>query len=93
MIENDREVYEKMVAIWSITRIPQLQMNPTVASVSFKWERGEIVAIPFTMFDELAPIEIVIFLEKQMEKNYGINATKFRDDLSGYLADPFSSQR
>lgn len=93
MIENDREVYEKMVAIWSITRIPQLQMNPTVASVSFKWERGEIVAIPFTMFDELAPIEIVIFLEKQMEKNYGINATKFRADLSGYLADPFSSQR
>ena len=41
MIENDREVFEKMVAIWSITRIPSLQMNPTVANVSFKWERRD----------------------------------------------------
>ena len=93
MIENDREVYEKMVAIWSITRIPQLQMNPTVSSVSFKWERGEIVAIPFTMFDELAPIEVVTLIEKKMELWYGIDAKQFRANLSGYLADPFSSQR
>jgi len=93
MIEMDKRVYEKMVAIWSITRIPQLQMRPTVANVSFVWARGEIAAVPFTVFDELAPIEIVDLIEKKMEKNYGINAKQYRANHSGYLADPFSSQR
>ena len=93
MIEMDKRVYEKMVAIWSITRIPSLKMSPTAGEVRFSWAKGRIDEIPFKVFDELAPIEVVTLIEKKMEKNYGINAKQYRANHSGYLADPFSSQR
>ena len=54
---------------------------------------GEIVAIPFKLFDELVPLEIVSLVEQQIEQRYNVNPQKFRVDLSGYRKNPFSSQK
>jgi hypothetical protein len=48
--------------------------------------------MPFKMFDESAPIELVEYIEHQIGKKYGIDARQFRTDLSGYRRNPFSSQ-
>ena len=40
MIESDKRVYEKMIGIWSITRIPQLEMTPTNGEGLFRWSMG-----------------------------------------------------
>ena len=93
MIENDRKVYEKMIGIWSITRIPQLEMTPPHGEVLFRWSMGEIVSMPFKLFDELVPLEIVSLVEQQIEQRYNVNPQKFRVDLSGYRKNPFSSQK
>ena len=47
----------------------------------------------FKMFDSLEPLELVTFIESEIEREYGINAKQFRSDLSGYFVHPFSSQR
>ena len=93
MIESDKRVYEKMIGIWSITRIPQLEMTPTNGEVLFRWSMGEIVSMPFKLFDELVPLEIVSLVEQQIEQRYNVNPQKFRVDLSGYRKNPFSSQK
>ena len=93
MIETDKTVFEKMVGIWSITQIPQLKMVPHAGKVTFTWAKGPIVEMEFKMFDSLEPLELVTFIEFEIGREYGINAKKFRCDLSGYLVPPFSSQR
>ena len=93
MIEMDRKEYEKMVGIWSITRMPKLEMIVQIDHVSFTWVKGPITKVPYKIFDELAPIEIVNLIEQQVEKQHGINCKVYRSDFRGYLANPFSSQR
>lgn len=93
MIENDKTVYEKMLGIWSITKIPALRMTPHNGEVGFFWQQGPILRMPFKAFEDMAPIEMVNLIEKEIDKVYGINAKQFRSDLSGYMANPFSSQR
>tara|TARA_R100000995_G_scaffold81939_1_gene55239 strand:+ start:375 stop:662 length:288 start_codon:yes stop_codon:yes gene_type:complete len=93
MIETDKTVFEKMVGIWSITQIPQLKMVPQSGVVTFTWAKGPIVEMEFKMFDSLEPLELVTFIESEIEREYGINAKQFRSDLSGYFVHPFSSQR
>ena len=93
MIEPDKTVFEKMVGIWSITQIPQLKMVPNAGKVKFTWAKGLIAEMEFQMFDSLEPLELVTFMESQIEKEHGVNAKQFRCDLSGYLVHPFSSQR
>ncbi len=92
MIEMDKTVYEKMIGIWSITSIPKLVMAPRVGEVFFTWRGGDIAQMPFKMFDDLAPIELVEYIEQEITKKYGIDARQFRTDLSGYRRNPFSSQ-
>ena len=92
MIEMDKAVYEKMIGIWSITSIPKLMMAPRVGEVFFTWRGGDIAQMPFKMFDDSAPIELVEYIEHQIGKKYGIDAKQFRTDLSGYRRNPFSSQ-
>ena len=67
MIEMDRKVYEKMVGIWSITRMPKLEMIVQSDHVSFTWVKGPITKVPYKIFDELAPIEIVNLIEQQAQ--------------------------
>tara|TARA_B100001057_G_C22816106_1_gene937491 strand:- start:266 stop:562 length:297 start_codon:yes stop_codon:yes gene_type:complete len=92
MIEMDKTVYEKMIGIWSITSIPNLLMAPRSGEVFFSWRGGDITQMPFKMFDDSAPIELVEYIEDQIKKKYGVDAKQFRTDLSGYRKDPFSSQ-
>ena len=93
MIENDRTVFEKMIGIWAITRIPALRMTPHADEVGFFWVKGPITKMPFKAFEDMAAIEMVNLIEKEIDKNYGVNAKKFRADFRGYMGDPFSSQR
>ena len=92
MIEIDKTVYEKMIGVWSITSIPKLVMVPRSGEVFFTWRGGDITQMPFKMFDDLAPIELVEYIEQEITKKYGVDAKQFRTDLSGYRKDPFSSQ-
>ena len=50
MIENDKTVYEKMLGIWSITKIPALRMTPHNGEVGFFWQQGPILRMPFKAF-------------------------------------------
>ena len=51
MIEMDRKVYEKMVGIWSITRMPKLEMIVQSDHVSFTWVKGPITKVQYKIFD------------------------------------------
>ena len=94
MLEQQRSVFEKMIGIWSISKIPNLQMRVIGSGeVIFTCAAGPICELNFDLFDKLVPLEVVELIEAKMEKKYGINGKKYRADLRGYMADPFSSQR
>jgi len=93
MLSTDKETYEKMVGIWTITKIPGLSMKIVGDKLNFIWLQGPLVSLDMALFDQLAPIEIVEILEKKMDEDYGIKGKKFRSDFSAYLVNPFSSQR
>jgi|TARA_R100001126_G_C4866419_1_gene170505 hypothetical protein len=93
MLNTDKKLYEKMVAIWSITKMPMLNGEIVSGEVRFSWAKGPIVNLTMELFEKLEPLEIVQHLEKKMDEQYGINGKRFRSDFSGYFTHPFSSQR
>ena len=93
MLSTDKDTYEKMVGVWTITKIPGLSMKVVGDKLNFIWRGGPLVSLDVALFDQLAPIEIVEILEKKMEENYDIKGKKFRNDFSAYTVNPFSSQR
>ena len=92
MLGTDKTIYEKMVGVWSIIKVPQLQAALVSGEVVFTWTKGEIFKLAFQNFDELAPIEIVNLIQKAMLMDHGIPKGHYRADLSGYSHDPFLSQ-
>ena len=50
MIENDKTVYEKMLGIWSITKIPALRMTPHNGEVGFFLATGANTSDAFQGF-------------------------------------------
>ncbi len=92
MIGIDEKVYEKMVGIWSISAIPDLQAKLHGDEVKFTWQLGDIVTMKFSLFDALAAIELVNLIEKKIYHYYHIDASKMRQSLDGFKKDPFSSQ-
>ena len=94
MLEQQRRVFEKMIGIWSISKIPNLQMKVIGSGeVAFTCTAGPICKLKFNLFDKLVPLEVVELIETKLEEQYGINGKKYRADFRGYMADPFSSQR
>jgi|TARA_R110002167_G_scaffold42843_2_gene129828 hypothetical protein len=94
MLEQQRRVFEKMIGIWSISKIPDLQMKVIGSGeVAFTCAAGPICKLKFNLFDKLVPLEVVELIESKLEEQYGINGKKYRADFRGYMADPFSSQR
>lgn len=92
VLGNDEKIYSKMVGIWSITSIPDLQAKLVGDEIRFEWNKGAIVTMKFQLFDSLFPIELVNLIEKKMLHYYGVDATKMRNSLDGFQTDPFSSQ-
>ena len=94
MLEQQRRVFEKMIGIWSISKIPNLQMKVIGGGeVAFTCAAGPICKLKFNLFDKLVPLEVVELIENKLEEQYGINGKEYRADFRGYMADPFSSQR
>ena len=92
LLGTDKTIYEKMVGVWSIIKVPNLQAALIGGEVVFTWTKGELFKLAFQSFDELAPIEIVNLIEKAMLMEHGIPKGHYRADLSGYSHDPFLSQ-
>ena len=93
MLSTDKDTYEKMVGVWTITKIPNLSMQVVGDKLNFVWREGPLASLEITLFDQLAPIEVVEILEKRMEEDYDIKGKTFRADFSAYMVNPFSSQR
>jgi len=92
MIGHDKELYRKMVGIWSITAIPRLQATFANDKVQFNCTGGEIVSMNSQLFFSLAPIEVVKILEQKFEKIFNVDAKIYRKSLSAFNKDPFASQ-
>ena len=59
MLSTDKKTYEKMVGVWTITKIPGLSMKVVGDKLNFIWRGGPLVSLDVALFDQLAPIEIV----------------------------------
>ena len=92
MLGTDKKIYEKMVGVWSIIKVPMLQATVLSGDVVFTWTKGRLFTLSFNNFDDLAPIEIVNLIEKALLMEHGIPKGHYRADLSGYRHDPFLSQ-
>tara|TARA_R110000765_G_scaffold341575_1_gene431708 strand:- start:3520 stop:3801 length:282 start_codon:yes stop_codon:yes gene_type:complete len=92
MIGKDKDLYCKMVGVWSITALPRLQAEFIGDTVKFTCNGGNIISMDSTLFYSLEPIEIVRVLEEKFYKNFGVDGKVFRKSLDGFKKDPFSSQ-
>jgi hypothetical protein len=92
MIESDKPPYEKMVAVFQITQIPALQMAIKGDQASFTWAKGFLFGFPMSQFYQLEPIEISNLLEAALEEHYDVPKRHYRNKLTGFSKDPFSSQ-
>jgi hypothetical protein len=92
MIESDKPTYEKMVGVFQITQIPALQMAIRGDQASFTWAKGFLFGFPMSQFYQLEPIEISNLLETALEEHYGVPKRHYRNKLTGFSKDPFSSQ-
>ena len=56
MLNTDKKLYEKMVAIWSITKMPMLNGEIVSGEVRFSWAKGPIVNLTMELFEKLEPL-------------------------------------
>tara|TARA_R100001377_G_scaffold30070_1_gene16418 strand:- start:56 stop:337 length:282 start_codon:yes stop_codon:yes gene_type:complete len=92
MIGKDVELYHKMVGIWSITAMPNLQAVFSGDKVKFNCAGGHIISMEITLLYSLASIEVVNILEDKFTKKYKVDAKVFRKSFDGFKKNPFSSQ-
>jgi len=92
MMGTDEETYLKMVALWSITGMPDLKSSMVGGVFKFTCAKGFIANMEATLFYNIEPIEVVRFLETAFEKQFGESALVYRKKLSGFKKNPFSSQ-
>jgi len=92
MIGSDKETYLKMVAIWSITNIPDLKMELIGDVFRVRCKFGFIVSMDAKLFYQIEPLEIVRLIEKSFTKQFGADGSKYRNTFRGFKKNPFSSQ-
>jgi hypothetical protein len=92
MIGTDENTYLKMVALWSITSMPDLRSNMVGDVFKFTCAKGFIANVDAMLFYNLEPVEIVSLLEKAFETQFGESGLVYRKNFNGFKKNPFSSQ-
>jgi hypothetical protein len=92
MMGSDEETYLKMVAVWSITKIPDLKMELVGSSFKISCKFGFISGMDSGLFYRVEPIEIVQLIEGKFEEQFGQSGLQYRNTFKGFKKNPFSSQ-